>query len=105
MFARDDIGYISVRRLALNINQTAGLPPNPAKEEDSRYGSYVKKYGKHCWELDAMNPTTMVGLIRTALIKLIDATAWDAEMNDENANKALLTAASDSWDGIEDMLV
>ena len=40
MFACQDI---EVQRLALNLDQTAGLPPNFAKETDSRYAAYVRR--------------------------------------------------------------
>ena len=53
MFARQEI---EVRRIALNINQTTGLPPNYAKEKDSRYADFVKRFGRNCWELDALSP-------------------------------------------------
>ena len=54
MFARQEI---EVRRMALNLDQTAGLPPNFAKENDSRYADYVRQFGTtDCWELDALAP-------------------------------------------------
>lgn len=64
MFARQEI---EVRRLALNLDQTAGLPPNFAKEKDSRYAAYVRRFGRDCWELDALSPNVISGLVRAEL--------------------------------------
>jgi hypothetical protein len=35
-----------------------GLPSFPAadKKTDRRYGWFVKNFGRHCWELDALDP-------------------------------------------------
>jgi hypothetical protein len=44
--------------VALNWDQIKVLKPpeNPAKETDSRYGDYVRQYGRSSWELDAVEP-------------------------------------------------
>jgi hypothetical protein len=53
-------GRIEVRRLALNFNQTAALPPNTAKEEGARYAACARQYGSVSWELDALDPVFIV---------------------------------------------
>jgi hypothetical protein len=64
MFARQDI---EVRRLALNLEQTAGLPPNFAKETDSRYAAYVRQFGAtDCWERTRSRPTSFPTLCVTS---------------------------------------
>jgi hypothetical protein len=77
LFAEMDI---PVERLALNMDQVRRYhpPPNPAKSTDSRSGDYVSKFGKSCWELDALNPTIIAELIENAITPLIDQEAWDA---------------------------
>src|SRR5262249_52285099 len=69
---------VEVRRLALNIAQVRRhrLPHNFAKEADTRYAAYVREFGRHCWELDALSPTVLNQLIRTELEGLIDQRAW-----------------------------
>lgn len=59
-----------VRRIALNFNQVEDYnpPPNPAKTTDSRYESYEALYGDESWELDALEPCTIVELIRRRLM-------------------------------------
>ena len=101
MFARQEI---EVRRLALNLDQTAGLPPNFAKETDSRYAAYVRQFGRDCWELDALSPDVISGLVRDALDGLIDADAWAESMASEEENRAVLIKASDNWSLVESVL-
>jgi hypothetical protein len=101
MFARHEI---EVRRLALNLDQTAGLPPNFAKEKDSRYAAYVRRFGRDCWELDALSPNVISGLVRAELEGLIDADAWAEAMADEDANRAVLIKAADNWSLVESVL-
>jgi hypothetical protein len=95
MFARQEI---EVRRLALNLDQTAGLPPNFAKETDSRYAAYVRRFGAtDCWELDALAPNVISDLVRDELDNLIDAGAWAIAIAVENDNRSILTAAAGKW--------
>jgi hypothetical protein len=94
LFARQEI---EVRRLALNLDQTAALPPNFAKEKDSRYAAYVRQFGRNCWELDALSPDVISGLVRDALEGLIEADAWAEAMASEEENRAVLIKASDNW--------
>jgi hypothetical protein len=95
MFARQDI---EVRRLALNLDQTIGLPPNFAKESDSRFEDYVQQFGTtDCWELDALAPNVIAGLVRAELERLIDRDAWASAIAGEEDNRTVLTAAADNW--------
>jgi hypothetical protein len=72
MFARREI---EVRRIALNLGQVIGLPPNFAKENDSRYAAYVRQFDTtDCWELDALAPNIISDLVRDELNRLIDET-------------------------------
>jgi hypothetical protein len=105
MFARQDI---EVRRLALNLDQIdqrdetgrviGRLPANPAKEKDSRYADYVRRFDTpDCWELDALAPNVISGLVRTALEGLIDRDAWAGAIAGEDDNRSILAAAADNW--------
>jgi hypothetical protein len=94
----DEEHAIEVRRLALNRDQVNGLPPNYAKETDSRYKAYVREVGTtECWELDALAPDVIVGLIRTALDKLIDRKKWDQAKRQLQRNRRKLTKVADDW--------
>ena len=76
--------------LALNLDQTAGLPPNPAKDTDSRYAEYVKRYGTtDSWELDALESRhhRQPDLQRVDGIRWLPA--WNAAMTEEEASRAV----------------
>ena len=47
-------------------------PPNPAKMTDSRAPEYVELYGYESWEVDALSPQVMMGIVRTNVEGLID---------------------------------
>lgn len=74
-----DTGFeVEVKRLALNMDQVKlyNPPPNPAKLTDSRCGSYIQNYGRYSWELDALEPAMMVGLVEENINEHRDLTAW-----------------------------
>lgn len=56
---------IEVDRIALNMDQIKRLnpPPNPARITDSRYQKYRVEFGDESWELDALEPKVITGLI------------------------------------------
>lgn len=87
-----DYEGIAVHRLALNYDQIEELnpPPNPAKETDSRFESYLAEYGETSWELDAIEPRQLAELVTRAVIDLRDADLWDAAVEREEAMRAQL---------------
>lgn len=65
---------VCIERIALNMPQVEEYspPPNPAKTTDSRAGEYIKRYGVNSWELDALEPRVLDGLISESILKYID---------------------------------
>jgi len=49
---------ITFRRIAITIDQIQRLnpPANIVKSTDSRAKNYIRRFGNHCWELDAIPP-------------------------------------------------
>ena len=78
-------GGLKVDRLALNWNQVERYspPPNPAKLTDSRAEGYIAKFGLSSWELDALDPTTLAGLIETAVASFRDPALWAEAVEEE----------------------
>lgn len=101
MFAREGVRVV---RLALNMDQIEQYnpPPNPAKETDSRAGSYIEQFGESSWELDALEPKLIDSLIDTAIAELVDQDAWDAVMSSEEESRNLLQKLSRNWNAVED---
>jgi hypothetical protein len=75
----DDFTTVDVNRAALNIEQVRKLnpPPNPAKLTDSRAGSYIQKFGRISWELDAIEPKALATLVSKAIQQYVDFDKWE----------------------------
>lgn len=97
---------VIVQRLALNYDQIAVLnpPPNPAKETDSRFESYLAEYGDTSWELDAIEPAALATIVRNAIDELRDPDRWEEAVAAEEQQRALLRGYAaayrkEHWDG------
>jgi hypothetical protein len=95
-FENDDL---HVRRLALNMDQIEQYqpPPNPAKMTDSRAAEYVRRFGNESWELDALEPTVLADLVRTAVEKVRDTTLWQEVEARETQMKGYLLEQADRY--------
>lgn len=100
MFTR---GEVSVNRLALNWDQIQQYepPPNPAKQTDSRFQAYYEEYGDESWELDALEPTVLAGLVRTAVLRHRDEDLWEAAERREERGRRSLAKAAKHWSSVE----
>lgn len=99
-------GGISVDRLALNWNQVEQYnpPPNPAKLTDTRAKAYIADFGLSSWELDALDPTTLAGLIEVAVEQFRDPDLWNEAVEEEEEGLRLLQEAADRWQEVADYL-
>ena len=72
---------ITVERVALNMDQIREHDPpvNPVKFTDSRSPAYVDRYGDDCWEIDALPPDVLQGLVKVRIDGLIDHDIWDED--------------------------
>lgn len=70
---------VDVRRVALNMDQVQQYrpPENPTKPKDSRSPDYVRKFGRKCWELDALKPSVLDQLVRDRVDDLRDMERWE----------------------------
>ena len=93
---------VEVRRLALNMDQIVEFnpPPNPAKLTDTRASAYIMEFGPDSWELDALEPTVIDGLIRKAVIELRDEGRWEEAEHEEQRGQALLGKCAAQWGDI-----
>lgn len=106
MFARTN--GVELRRLALNYDQVEEYdpPPNPAKDSDARFAGYADMMvTEHdadpddipSWELDALNPSTIDGIVRAAIEEVVDQDLFSERFAEEEANKNTLLAIADSF--------
>lgn len=87
-----------VERIALNMDQVQkwNPPENPAKETDARFADYVRKFGVSSWELDAIEPRTLAGLVRKTVLEVRDPEKWDDAVREESRmREELLRFAND----------
>ena len=97
MFTDSEVD-LTVTKLALTPAQVEqyGPPPNPTKVTDSRAKKYIEIHGHECWEVDALDPTTLQRVISRAFDQVIDVELMDAiKDREEDGKQALRDAAAD----------
>jgi hypothetical protein len=94
----------TVNRVALNMDQVEihEPPPNPAKVTDSRFEGYEAIYGEESWELDALPPEVLDGVIQEAIRDLVDERVMDEDREAAEERRQLLVAVSAQWDDVAD---
>ena len=98
LFTQAHPGAYEIQRIALNMSQvrTHKPPPNPAKITDSRFKSYTDKYGKKCWELDALRPNVLDMMVTANIKKLItNKTGWARKVKEEKDGQRDIVKAAD----------
>lgn len=105
LFMGTAAGGLTFKRIALNIDQVEAYkpPPNPAKLTDSRCASYSKRFGNKSWELDALPPDVLSGLIREHVDQYRDVTRWGAGIRVEAQHRARLSNVARRWDELADI--
>lgn len=103
LFTGDEV---KVHRLALNIDQVHQYtpPPNPTKLTDSRANSYIDLYGMECWELDAMQPAVLAGLVRDTVALFRNEDIWQEDLEREATERKKLNRAAKDWAKISEGL-
>jgi len=86
---------LNVRKIALTMDQVRQYnpPPNPAKIKDPRAAGFIAEHGASSWEVDAINPTELRGIITRELDACIDKFRMTKIINQEGHDKARLREA------------
>lgn len=84
--------YPHIEHIAITQKQIRQYspPPNPAKITDPRAKWYIEEYGDVSWEVDALEPKVLHGLLRSAIEKLIDVGLFNKKLKQEEKDKAQL---------------
>jgi len=90
---------VTLRRVALNMDQVEQYnpPPNPAKTTDSRFYTYVDRFGSESWELDALEPAALAALVRENVAEVRDADQWEVDLEREDAHREDLRIISNNY--------
>jgi hypothetical protein len=86
---------IQVKKVALTMEQVEYYNPlpNPAKKSDPRASAYINKHGGSSWEIDALPPEILSGLVREAFKSIIDEEEMNLVKEEEETDKELLCKA------------
>lgn len=100
MFTR---GALRFERLALNMDQIRQYdpPPNPAKITDSRATAYIAEFGHESWELDALEPRVLEGLVREAIEGVVQRDRMDEADELQEEHRRTLSAISDRFEDVK----
>lgn len=100
------MGGVEVRRLALNMNQVEmyNPPPNPAKEDDTRFAGYAEEFGDQSWELDALEPSVIIDLIKSAVVDLRNDGVYNHVLDMEAQQRAELETLRKNWQSVSKYL-
>jgi len=90
-------GDFEMNRIALTMDQIEehDPPPNPAKTTDSRYKNYMEEFGEDSWELDALTPNMIVGLIRSTVAAYRKDDMYDARVELQERGRDYLRGVRD----------
>jgi len=92
---------VEVIRVALTASHVkqGGLPSFKAdtKARDPRYQWFVKRYGRTCWELDAMDPPQLRDEVEEHILGLIDVEYWARCKRVEEAERESLVEVMRAW--------
>jgi hypothetical protein len=92
---------VTLRRLALCAEDVAD-PALPwfdveTKQADTRYRWFVPRYGRRCWELDALDPRVLRARVEAAIREYIDWTAWERCAKAEATERNSLVEVMSAW--------
>jgi len=64
----------------------------------------MAKFGNESWELDALAPNVIDGLIQAAIDKYKDAGRYQKRVGQENKERDHLCQVSERWSEVEDLI-
>ena len=70
--------HFTVKRAALTFEQIQkyNLPPSPLKKAGQKRREYLEQYGNRVWELDSLDPCTLIKILESEIRKYIEWKKW-----------------------------
>ena len=84
-FIKDRFEVIPIALTRAQISQYKP-PPNPAKKTDPRSKEFIANHGTKSWEVDALRPEVLNGILEEAILSRIDAKKYNAVLREEKAD-------------------
>ncbi len=78
--------YLKIVPIGLTMEQIKKykLPPNPTKFTDKRSKKYIEKFGKICWEVDALKPQVLTSIVEKSIKEYIDIEMYEEMVSKES---------------------
>jgi hypothetical protein len=95
---------VEVSPIALTWEQVERYdpPPNPAKVTDPRASWYISRHGRVSWEVDALDPDTLLNLVDWEIRRLIDYDQYQAMLARERADVEEMNQIISTYGGVEE---
>jgi hypothetical protein len=92
-------GRFEIKAIALTMSQIKQYnpPPNPAKITDTRSPAYIAEYGAVSWEVDALEPKVLNGLLDSEILKILDEAQYKAIRIIEESEKSEIRNFIDTY--------
>ena len=95
-------GHARIIRVALDesdVTDDTKLPWFEAetKEKDPRFKWFSERYGKRCWELDALSPVILRQRVEANIRLLLDEYAWDRAIEVEAVERDSMSVILTAW--------
>jgi hypothetical protein len=86
-----------VKSIALTKEQieTHNPPPNPAKITDPRAKNYIKEHGQVSWELDSLDPESLIEITEDGIAEFLDKEKYEEVIQKEKNQITLLREFGD----------
>lgn len=88
---------VEIVRVALTKDQVEqyNIPPNLTKMSDTRAKKYIEEYGTSSYEVDALPPNILIGLLEHAIESRLDFGEFNTVIEQEEQDKAKLGKMKD----------
>jgi len=92
--------YFEVVPIGLTMDQIKEFnpPPNPAKISDPRAKWYIEQHGPVSWEVDALRPDVMTGIVRSSILATLDQEMFDKVIERENIDRLKMKEFAKSFE-------
>ena len=92
--------HFTVEPIGLTMKQIKehNLPHNPAKITDPRAKKYVRQFGQRSWEVDALSPKIMTGIVKEAINRQLNLSTLEDVKEEERKDKQTIQTLIDDID-------
>lgn len=93
----DDVLVVVPIGLTMEQIKKYNLPANPTKLTDSRADKYIAKYGKICWEVDALKPQVLTQIVESNIRSRITVAKYNKMVDLESGHIKELQTLVDKY--------